>query len=183
MSNDTDVTIIGAGPYGLATAAHLTRRGVEHRIFGSPMRGWSDHMPKGMSLKSEGFASNIYDPDRHFTLARYCRDRGLPYADLGRPVALETFIAYGLEFQRTLVPEVEDKRVLKLERHGQGFSLSLSDGTSFTSSRVVIATGLTGYEYLPEVLAGLPTDAVSHCSAHPDLSVFRGRKVLVIGGG
>ena len=36
------VAIIGAGPYGLSLAAHLAARNVEHRIFGHPMRFWSD---------------------------------------------------------------------------------------------------------------------------------------------
>jgi thioredoxin reductase len=183
MSKHVAVTIIGAGPYGLAAAAHLMQRGVACRVIGRPMQGWSDHMPKGMSLKSEGFASNIYDPDGRFTLARYCQQRGLPYADLGLPVPLETFVDYGLAFQRRCVPHVEDQRVVQLAPSGDGFELTLSDGSVFTSSRVVIATGLSGYECLPDALAHLPPDATSHSSAHRDLSAFRGRDVLVIGGG
>ena len=63
MKHATDVAIIGAGPYGLALAAHLAARGVEHAVIGMPMAGWSDAMPKGMSLKSEGMASNLFDPE------------------------------------------------------------------------------------------------------------------------
>ena len=48
-------------------------------------------MPKGMFLKSEGFASNLYDPDGAFTLERFCGERGLGYADYNHPVPLETF--------------------------------------------------------------------------------------------
>ena len=51
--------IIGAGPYGLSIAAHFRRRGIPFRIFGRPMDSWLNHMPKGMKLKSDGFASNI----------------------------------------------------------------------------------------------------------------------------
>src|SRR5262245_42615097 len=93
-----DVVIIGAGPYGLATAAHLKSIGVRFRIFGKPMGFWTDHMPRGMKLKSEGFASFLYDPESSFTLKKYCQKEQLPYADLGLPVPLETFTAYGLEF-------------------------------------------------------------------------------------
>jgi hypothetical protein len=28
------------------------------------MDTWLSHMPKGMMLKSDGFASDLYDPDR-----------------------------------------------------------------------------------------------------------------------
>jgi cation diffusion facilitator CzcD-associated flavoprotein CzcO len=62
-----DVAIIGAGPYGLSIAAHLKVRGLDFRIFGSPMHTWLSHMPKGMRLKSEGFASGLYDPQSTFT--------------------------------------------------------------------------------------------------------------------
>ena len=59
-----ETAIIGAGPYGLSIAAHFRRRGIPFRIFGRPMDSWLNHMPKGMMLKSDGFASDIYDPER-----------------------------------------------------------------------------------------------------------------------
>src|ERR1035441_5387123 len=71
-----DVAIVGAGPYGLSIAAHLTAMGVNFRIFGNPMEFWLNHMPKGMHLKSEGFASSLYDPDSVFTLEAYCKEAG-----------------------------------------------------------------------------------------------------------
>src|SRR5205085_2247979 len=58
-----DTAIIGAGPYGLSLAAHLKAAGVDFRIFGKPMTSWRDCMPKGMMLKSDGFASNLSAPD------------------------------------------------------------------------------------------------------------------------
>ncbi len=88
MTEIVDVAIIGAGPYGLSIAAHLAGRGVDFRIFGSPMHTWRTSMPEGMVLKSEGNASDLYDPDGEMTLARYCADRGLPYKDLGFPIPL-----------------------------------------------------------------------------------------------
>src|SRR5437899_11310046 len=98
-----NVAIIGAGPYGLSIAAHLRARGIEFRIFGRPMDTWLTRMPKGMRLKSEGFASSLYDPDSEFTLGAYCQHHGLPYAHLGLPAPLETFPSYGLAFQRSFV--------------------------------------------------------------------------------
>ena len=34
-------------------------------------------MPKGMHLKSEGFVSNIFEPNNEFTLMRFCRENDL----------------------------------------------------------------------------------------------------------
>src|ERR1700738_1759662 len=75
MPDRSDVAIIGAGPYGLSVAAHLRAEGVEHRIVGDPMQFWLGHMPRGMLLKSDGFASSLYDPKAEFTLRRYCAER------------------------------------------------------------------------------------------------------------
>src|SRR5215469_230931 len=94
--NMTEVVIVGAGPYGLSVAAHLAAAGVSFRIFGKPMSAWADQMPKGMLLKSEGFASSLSDPGAQFALGEYCRQQNLPYEDNGRPVELETFVNYGL---------------------------------------------------------------------------------------
>jgi cation diffusion facilitator CzcD-associated flavoprotein CzcO len=141
-----NVAIIGAGPYGLSLAAYLKASGVNFRIFGNPMDFWLAHMPKGMKLKSEGFASSLYDPKSEFTLAAYCKEKGIPYQDIGLPVPLEVFSAYGLEFQKRLVPGLEKKLVKQLQRSGNGFQLRLDDGEVVNARRVVIATGLTHYE-------------------------------------
>ena len=98
--NAADTIIIGAGPYGLSLAAQLQAAGKHFRIFGTPMHFWSKHMPRGMRLKSEGFASDLFDSGNVFTLKAYCAANSVPYRDIGLPVPLETFIAYGLEFQR-----------------------------------------------------------------------------------
>ena len=94
-----ETAIIGTGPYGLSIAAHFRRLGIPYRIFGRPMDSWLSHMPKGMMLKSDGFASNIYDPGAQFTLKQFCAERGITYADMGTPVRLETFTDYGLAFR------------------------------------------------------------------------------------
>ncbi|MFL5287738.1 MAG: FAD-dependent monooxygenase [Rhodopila sp.] len=59
MGKMTDVAIIGAGPYGLSLAAHLSAAGVDNQVFGKPMQFWRTCMPDGMVLKSEGFASDL----------------------------------------------------------------------------------------------------------------------------
>lgn len=178
-----DTAIIGAGPYGLSIAAHLRHRGIPFRIFGRPMDSWLQHMPKGMMLKSDGFASDIYDPERAFTLRQYCAERGIEYADAGLPVHLDTFGAYGLAFRDRMVPELEEKLVTSVDRVPGGFVLRLEDGETFQARRVVLAIGITHFEYIPENLAHLPPEFVSHSARHREVEPFRGRSVVVIGGG
>jgi cation diffusion facilitator CzcD-associated flavoprotein CzcO len=44
--------IIGAGPYGLATAAYAKYRGLDFLLLGKLMGFWKHHMPKGMFLRT-----------------------------------------------------------------------------------------------------------------------------------
>jgi thioredoxin reductase len=178
-----EVAIIGAGPYGLSIAAHLKPLGLDFRIFGEPMNTWQEHMPKGMRLKSEGFASSLYDPDSAFTLAQYCKEKGLPYADVGLPVPLETFISYGLEFQKRFVPELENKMVVSIARCPSGFQIRLADGEVVVARRVVNAIGLSHYAFVPPILSDLPGELATHSSAHSVLDRFNGAEVAVVGGG
>ena len=179
-----DTAIVGAGPYGLSIAAHLRHRGIPFRIFGRPMDSWLRHMPKGMMLKSDGFASNIYDPEQSIhpaAVLRRARASSTPMP--GLPVHLETFGAYGLAFRDRMVPELEDKLVVNVDRVPGGFALQLEDGETFQARRVVLAVGITHFEYVPENLAQLPAEFFSHSARHREVEPFRGRSVVVIGGG
>jgi cation diffusion facilitator CzcD-associated flavoprotein CzcO len=178
-----EVAIIGAGPYGLSIAAHLRSRGISFRIFGAPMRSWRQSMPAGMCLKSEGFASNLYDPEDSLTLAAYSAGRGLHYQDVGYPIPIETFIRYGLEFQRRQVPTLEETEIAQLSQASDGFELRTCDGQALRARKVVLAVGLTHFGYVPPPLSSLGPEHVTHSSRHHDMGTFRGRSVAVIGAG
>ena len=179
----TEIAIVGAGPYGLSMAAHFRQQGIPFRIFGRPMDTWLSHMPKGMFLKSEGFASDIYDPGCNFSLGRFCSERGIEYSNTGVPVRLDTFTAYGLAFQERMVPELEDKLVVRLESSSNGFRLHLDSDEIVSAKRVVLAVGITHFDHVPANLAHLPLHLLSHSSRHSNLESFKGRTIVVIGGG
>ena len=180
-----DIAIVGAGPYGLSVAAHLRKRGLSFRIFGPPMDTWISHMPKGMCLKSDGFASDLYDPDRAFTLKKFCAERGIPYADMGVPVKLDTFTSYGVAFSERMVPELENKLVVGVERtqDKDGFAIHLDSGETCYAKRVVMAVGVTHFEYVPENLVHLGEQYVSHSARVCEVAPFKGKDVVVVGAG
>ena len=179
----TDTVIIGAGPYGLSIAAHLKRHGVRFRIFGRAMDSWISHMPADMLLKSDGFASNISAPDSAYTLGQFCAEKGIPYHDRGIPVSRETFSSYGLAFRDKKVPELEDKTVVSIDPASDGFTVGLDTGETFRTRQVVLAIGVTHFGYVPETLAALPPQYVSHSAQHSDVARMRGKSVVIIGAG
>jgi hypothetical protein len=138
-------------------------------------------MPTGMFLKSDEQASSLADPAGRYTLQQFCAEEGL--RDENVPIPLDVFTRYAMSFQRRLVPMVEDVLVTALERSPNGFELRLANGDEVKAKGVVIATGLSHAEYIPQELARLPEELLSHSSAHRDLSQFKGRHVVVIGAG
>jgi len=180
-SESGEVAIIGAGPYGLAAAAHLRHSGVPIRVFGEVLEFWRHQMPEGMRLRSRKRSSHISDPEHRFTIDDY-------EADTGRTVTLpsltlEEFIEYGRWFQDKAVPDVDRRKVRRVERSGSAFRLELDDGEDLTVDRVVVAAGLFPFGRRPEPFRSLPPALVSHSADVRDLSRFSQRKVLVVGGG
>ncbi len=182
MNASVEVAVVGAGPYGLSLAAHLDAAGISTRVFGRPMDSWRSHMPEGMLLKSDPFASNLSDAQDFYTLARFSQEHSLPYNE-SEPVKLNTFCNYGLDFQKRCVPRLTEVHVNTIERNGDEFTISLDDGGRVSARRVVIAIGVGPFRYVPEILGGLPERFVSHSFDRRDLSVLSGARVAVIGGG
>ena len=176
----TQVAIIGAGPYGLAAAAHLRAIGIETCIFGRVMEFWENQMPAGMFLRSSWEASHIADPDRRLTLDRYQTSRNIA---LSKPIPLGDFIGYGRWFQQQIAPDVDERRVTCLEQTAKGFSLLLEDGDCVHVARVVVATGIAPFARRPPQFGGLSPELVSHTSDHRDLSRLGRQRLVILGGG
>ena len=179
-SPDCHVAIVGAGPYGLSSAAYLRAAGIETRVFGEPMAFWQNQMPAGMCLRSNWGASHIADPKQELTLDEYCRQKG---NHISRPIPLERFVDYGRWYQSQAVRDLEKRNVLNIDLAERGFKVVLADGEEFISRRVVVATGISAFANRPAQFAGIPSELASHTSEHNDLRKFKGRRVAVIGAG
>ena len=176
---DTDVAIIGAGPYGLAAAAHLRRAGVDVHIIGQPMSFWQK-MPVGLQLRSNWTATCIAEYQGELSLDSFCAATG---ASFSTPVPLDRFIDYGMWVQQQVAPDVDQRQVKGLEAGPGGFRLTFADGSAISARRTVVAAGIDLFANRPAIAAGLPPELASHTGDHRDFRRFSGAQVLVVGGG
>lgn len=144
------------------------------------MSFWERNMPAGMLLRSNWTATQIADPRGNLTLEAYQAATG---DRLGTPVARERFVEYGHWYQRQAVPDLDPRKITRVEAVPAGFSLALEDGEVMNARRVIVAGGIGSFTQRPQQFDNLPSSLASHTADNLDLQTFAGKKVLVIGSG
>jgi FAD-dependent urate hydroxylase len=180
LGDDCEVAVVGAGPYGLSVAAHLRSAGIGARSFGRPLSFWREHMPKGMRLRSPWIATHLADPERRFSLDAFARQAGLAPQE---QLPIERFVQYAEWFQLQAVPDLDRRKVVRVESAEPGFRLLLEDGEAVHAGRVVVAMGLANQDLRPPQFAGLEPALVSHTCEHASLEKWCGKRVAVVGRG
>ena len=176
-----DVAILGAGPYGLSAAAHLRSvSGLDVHCFGEPMSFWTQKMPAKMLLRSGWAASHIADPRQSLTLESF---QAATARHFGPPVPLDCFVQYGQWFQRRVAPDLDPRKVIRIERNAGSFQLVCDSGEAVSARRVVVAAGISSFAWRPPEFDGIPVWLASHTSEHRGFREFVGKQVLVIGSG
>jgi thioredoxin reductase len=144
------------------------------------MEFWANRMPAGMLLRSPRPASSIADARGAFTLEAYEAAAGLKPCTR---VPLETFVNYGLWFREQLISGLDPMTVSRVTREKSNFQLTLENGATVTSRRVVVAAGIGAFARKPKPFTDLPGRLVSHCYEGVPVADFAGRRVVVIGAG
>jgi cation diffusion facilitator CzcD-associated flavoprotein CzcO len=176
-----DLIIVGAGPYGLAAAAHLSAvRGFQYKIFGGAMEFWAQNMPAGMFLRSSWEASQIADPGRKLTLEAFMAAKATQVSD---PIPLASFVEYGRWFQQQAASKLDQRKIKCVGLVSDGFAVQTEDGEQFQCRSVVVAAGIAPFANRPEEFSAVPPSLASHSSQHTGFQQFKGKRVLVLGGG
>lgn len=172
--------VIGAGPYGLSTAAHAKRHGIDPLVVGDSMGFWRRHMPEGMLLRS-GTDWHL-DADGIDTFEAYLSQRGIDPAGVP-PVPLETFLDYTDWFCAQSHIRPRPTLVTSLDKVDRRFTVSFEGGQRLTADAVVAAPGLAQFPAIPEWVPGsLPERCWSHTSASVQFAHLRDARVLIVGG-
>ena len=176
----TPLLVIGAGPYGLATAAYAKRAGIEELVVGKPMAFWHESMPTGMFLRS-GPNWHLDAAGKH-TLMAYLEERGIESSEVD-PLPVGLFIDYAEWFQKKSGVKVLPDLVRKLSKPNSHFEATLESGRRVTANTVVAAPGITHFAVIPEwVEQCLSPERWSHTCHLVQLDKLRGKRCLIVGG-
>jgi FAD-dependent urate hydroxylase len=178
VADRLDVAVIGAGPFGLSVAAHLARRRV--RAFGRPMETWRTRMPPDMRLRSDWDETNLSAPQDRGSIDAWAKAVGEPREE---PIPLQKFLRYADWFRETLVPENDPSDVAQLERGGGVFRVTTAAGGEADARDVVLAVGVTPFPHAPPPFDAFIGDGVAFAIDRQDYDAYRGRRVIVVGGG
>jgi thioredoxin reductase (NADPH) len=156
----TDVLIVGAGPVGLFAAFYVGMRDLSTRLV--------DALPE-----PGGQLTALYPEKYIYDVAGFPKIRAKELVT-NQVQQLEPFHpVYSL-----------GHRADKLERTESGFALSTDKGSVFEASSVIIAGGVGAFEPRKLVAPGVTAfENKGIAYAVKNLELYRGKKVLVVGGG
>jgi putative flavoprotein involved in K+ transport len=177
-----DALVVGAGQAGLAAGYHLKRAGLSFEILearGEPGGSWPGY----------------YDSLTLFSPARYSSLPGMPFPGTrDRYPARDEVVGYLRGYAEAFgLPVLAGKRVLRAERDagraagraaGAGLRLLTDDGGEHRSRTLIAATGSFAKPHRPrfpgqEAFRGM----ILHVAEYRNPKPFRGKHVVVVGGG
>jgi putative flavoprotein involved in K+ transport len=169
-----DALVVGAGQAGLAAGYHLKRAGLSFEILearGEPGGSWPGY----------------YDSLKLFSPARYSGLPGMPFpGSPDRYPARDEVVGYLRGYAEAFgLPVLAGKRVLRAERAAAGgFRLLTDHGEEYRARTLIAATGSFARPHQPrfpgqEAFRG----KILHATEYRNPIAFRGKRVVIVGGG
>jgi len=176
---ETDLLIIGAGPFGLSLAAQAAHDGIEHLVVGKPMEFWRRNMPEGMFLRSA--CDWHLDPLNVHTIDAFLRSQGKTSSDV-EPLSLKFYLSYADWFRKQKNIEPLPFHVQRLDHTNDGFVATAVDGERLHARRVVLAPGFKHFQHIPTELRSKLPKGRKHTCEFVDFSEAKNKRFLIIGG-
>ncbi|MFM0656032.1 ArsO family NAD(P)H-dependent flavin-containing monooxygenase [Paraburkholderia sediminicola] len=172
VADQIDVAIIGGGQSALAVAYFLRRAGIGYVVF--------DNQPApGGAWQYAWDSLHLFSPAQWSSLPGWL----MPATSESYPSRAHV-MRYLTEYEKRYeIPVQRPVQVTSMSHRENGLLLSTDRG-EWLAKAVVSATGTWGHPYIPEYPGRRDFDGEQVHSAHyrnPD--AFRGKRVLVVGGG
>ncbi len=171
--------IIGAGPAGLAMAVALQKAAIPFEVVDAGQRAggiWDIQRADTPMYESAHFISSR-------TLSGFL-DMPMPedYPDYPAHQLVQAYLeAYADHHQ--LQPNISFRtKVISAEPTGKNWKVYFEGRQPATYQGVICATGITWYQNLPDI-EGDFEGTFMHSFSYRDPSLFKGKRVLIIGGG
>jgi Pyridine nucleotide-disulphide oxidoreductase len=176
---DTELLVIGAGPYGLSAAGLAREHGIETVVVGRPMDFWRSNMPPGMFLRSSSdWHLDGADTD---TFEAYLEECGTRPEDVD-PIPVELFLDYAEWFARRKSIDVDDRLVDTLTKPHGRFEATLENGERIIADAVVAAPGIRHFQSSPDWTQRLDPELAVHTCELVRFGELSGARVLIVGG-
>ena len=166
---ETELLVVGAGPYGLGVAAYARSLGLDPLIVGRPMEFWREQMPAGMFLRSSW--DWHYDPNEANTIEAWLEQTGRSKADID-PFPLADYLEFAAWFEVVSDLHPVDLPIQRIDLRPDGrYDAVFVDGETVSARNVVLALGFAHFAWVPEELATLlPAEHVAHTVDYVDFS-------------
>jgi FAD-dependent urate hydroxylase len=175
----TQLLVIGAGPYALSAAALAQQHGIDTVVLGRPMGFWRQNMPAGMFLRS-GTDWHLDGAAVH-TLEAFLEERGIQPGEVD-PIPVSVFLDYADWFQQAKKIEVRQEFAGTLAKANGRFEATLESGERIRADAVVAAPGVRHYSSVPGWASSLPPGLAAHTCDLVSFGDMAGARVLIIGG-
>lgn len=181
LPGETELLVVGAGPYGLGVAAYARSLGLDPVIVGRPMAFWREQMPAGMLLRSSW--DWHYDPNGVNTIEAWLDETGRTKAEID-PFPLADYLEYATWFEVVSGLAPVDLPIQRIDLRPDGrFDAVFVDGETVTARNIVLALGFAHFASVPEeIAAALPAEHVAHTADFVDFSGAKGKRFAIVGG-
>lgn len=181
LPSETELLVVGAGPYGLGIAAYARTLGLDPLLVGRSMAFWREEMPRGMFLRSSW--DWHYDPHGVHTIEAWMRVTGRTKESLD-PFPLADYLEFALWFEQVAGLRPFDLAIQRLDLRPDGrFDAVFADGSIVTAKSVTLALGFARFASVPDELQTvLPAENVEHTAHYVDFSDAPGKRYAIIGG-
>lgn len=173
------IAIIGAGASGLGVAKALGEVGLAFEIIEATARFGGNWQP-------DGPASKMYEAVHLISSKRNTQFADFPmpehYPDYPRHTQVFDYLTQLAEHCQLQQHTRFNTRVTHMDKTADGWLLSFDDGRQARYEAVVVCNGLLGTPKVPQYPGTFSGQAL-HASAYRSSAQFRGKRVLVVGGG